>query len=326
MVTKFGGISRETCRRLYILIPGRKQNPRSAWPALSPLPGCPSPDHRRPTSQTPSLGMTTTLPPELIFHIITFLQDDKHALSACSRCCPALATVSRSLLFHTLHANVEPQAAIRFESLLESGTAVLPFIKKIDVSIPTLHPEVNHRTMTAISRFIAHRQMQDTAPELKLAARPPRMSLFRFSRLFLSCLDSARPWVTSLELDQIDLGADIHFWAVVRMFPNLTTLILGYVNMPMEMFHFSPQQASGVSNLTLKKSALDGDCNIGWFLIHHHLPLPSLTSLDVRFPTRPDRGPSRLGEQYGATVRSLRFGVVISRDLTTDWDKLACKL
>jgi len=269
--------------------------------------------------------MLTTLPPELVFHIITFLQDDKPTLSACSRCCSALATVSRPLLFHTLYVNVEPQAVIRFETLLESGMAVLPFIKKIDVSIPTLHPEVNQRTMTAISRIIARIQTQDTTPELKLAARP-YMSLFRLGVLFLPCLDSARPWVTSLELDQIDLGTDMHFWTVVRMFPNLKTLILGYVSMPMEMVHLSPQQASGVFHLTLKKSALDGDCNIGWFLIHHCLPLPSLTSLDVRFPTRPDRGPGRLGEQYGATVRSLRFGVVISRDLTTDWDKLACKL
>ena len=270
--------------------------------------------------------MKTILPSELIFHIVTFLQDDKSTLSACSRCCSALATVSKPLLFHTLHANVEPQAAIRFESLLKSGMAVLPLIKKIDVSIPTLHPEVNQRTMMAISRIIAHRQMQDTAPELKLAARPPHLSLFRFGQLFLPCLDSVRPWVTSLELGQIDLGADMHFWVFIRMFPNLTTLILGYVSMPMEILHISPKPASGISHLTLKKSALDGDCNIGWFLIHHHLPLPLLASLDVRFPTRPDRGPSRLGEQYGASVRYLRFGVVISRDLTTDWDKLTCKL
>jgi len=106
----------------------------------------------------------------------------------------------------------------------------------------------------------------------------------------------------------------------------LTTLILGYVSMRTEMVQISPKRVLGVSHITLKKSALDGACNIGWFLTYHHLPLPSLTSLDVRFPTKPYRGPSRLGEQYGATVRSLRFGAVISRDLTIDLGKLACKL
>jgi len=271
--------------------------------------------------------MSTTLPPELIFHIVTFLQGDKPTLSACSQCCSALATITKPLLFHTLHANVEPHAVTRFESLLESGMAVLPLIKKIGVSIPTPNPEVNQRTMMAISRIITHRHMQGAAPELKLATRPPRASFFRLGQWFLPCTDVARPWVTSLELDQIDLGGDVRFWAIVRMFPNLATLILGYVSMPAETLHISPQPASGVSHLTLKKSALNDDrCNIGWLLIHHQLPLPSLISLDVRFSTWPGQGLSRLGEQYGATVRSLRFGAVIRRDLTTEWYKLACKL
>jgi len=274
----------------------------------------------------PSLEMTTTLPPELIFHIVTFLQDDKAALSACSLCCSSLATVSRPLLFHTLHTNLEPRAADRFEGLLAYGPAVLPLIKRIDVAIPTLQPGGNQRAMIVIAWIVAHRQTQGIAPELIFATRPPRMSLFRFGRLFVPCLDSARPWVTSLELDQVDLKGEMDFWPVVLAFPNLTTLILGYVSIRSEMIHISSRGVPAISHLTLKKSALDGDCNVGWFLTHHHLPLPSLTSLDVRFPTRPDRGPSRLGEQYGATVRSLRFGVVIGRDLTMDWDKLACKL
>ena len=266
----------------------------------------------------------TTLPSELIFHTIAFLQDDKTALSACSLCCSTLAIVSRPLLFHTLRTNLEPQAADRFEGLSRSGPRVLSLIKRIDVAMPTLQPGVNQRAMEVITQIMAY--LPHTAPELSLATRPPRMSLFRFGRSFPPCLDSLRPRVTSLELDQVDLASDMHFWSVVLAFPNLTTLILGYVGVPMEMVHISPQQASEISSLTLKKSAMDGDCNVGWFLTHHHLPLPSLTSLDVRFPTRPDRGPSQLGEQYDATVRSLRFGVVIGRDLTTDWDKLACKL
>ena len=270
--------------------------------------------------------MTTTLPSELIFHIITFLQDDKTALSACSLSCSALAAASKPLLFHTIRTNLEPRATDRFESLSESGPAVLSLIKKIDMTNPTLHPEANRRTMTALTRIMAHQQMQDSTPELKLVMRPLHRSLFRFGPSFVPCLDSARPWVTSLELDRVDLRGDMHFWPVVLAFPNLITLILGYVSVPLEMVHISPQQASGVSDLILKKSALDGDHNVGWFLVRHHLPFPSLISLDVRFSTMPDKGFSRLGEQYGATVRSLRFGAVISRDLMTNSDKLGCKL
>ena len=282
--------------------------------------------HQHPTSRAQSPDMTTRIPAELICHIISFLQDSKAALSACSLCCSALATVSRPLLFHTLHTGLGSEAADRFECLLESGPDVLALIKRINVAIPTLEPVANQRTIAAISRIMASHRIQDTPPTLRIAIRPVSLSLHRSGQLLLfdlSCLDPAVHWVTSLELDQLNFTGEHQFWDLVLAFPKLKSLILGCVNVEPRACILSHRE-SGISHITLKGPALDGSSNIRWLLSNHPLPLPSLTSLDVRFPVVLDRAPIRFGEVYGPTVKTLRFGVVIVPHPTISGDGPAC--
>jgi len=270
--------------------------------------------------------MTTTVPPELMFHIINFLRDDKAALSACSLSCSALSIVSKSLLFHTLRTGLDSGAADRFESLLESGSGVLPFIKKINVAVPAYESAVDERTILAISQIMVRRWPQGTPPKLSLTMRPRHLMPFRFGRLIQPRLGSlATDWVTSLELDQLDLSGDIHFWNLILAFPELTSLILGCVNVGDTSDPVPSDRVSEISHLSLKGSALCDGCDIRWFLAENLMPLPSLTSLDVRFPTALDQAPILFGERYGATVKTLRFGVVIIGGPTLDWDKLARK-
>lgn len=267
--------------------------------------------------------MTTTIPVELIFYIISFLQDNKAALSTCSLCCSALAAASRPLLFHTLRTGLNPEAVDRFERLLVSGPDVLALIKRIDVAISTLEPITNQRTIAVISQIMASRHIQDTPPALRIAIRPIGQSLYRFGQLLLPRLDPVVHWVTSLELGQFDFAGDIQLWDLVLALPKLKSLIFGRINVGTTV-HIPTHRESEVSHIILKRPALDGSSNIHWLLIDHPMPLPSLTSLDVRFPMVLDRAPIRLGEVYGATVRALRFGIAIIPHQTKSWNKLVC--
>ena len=282
--------------------------------------------HQHSTSRAQSLEMTARLPLELILHIVNLLHDDKIALSACSLCCSALAIASKPLLFRTLRTTLESDAAARFEGLLELGPAVLPLIKRIDMGIPTSQPTVDCRTIQAIARIMRDRRQEHNPSQLNLATRPTRLALPRFGQLVMPLLDPVSRWVTSLELEKVDLTEDIQFWHIVRAFPILTSLSLGCVNVgipTVDILSYSPLK---ISHLSLKKSALGNDCNIRWFLTDYPMPLPSLMSLDVRFPTGLDRGAIVLGEQYGTTVRTLRFGVVIAHRPAGSLDEIACKL
>jgi hypothetical protein len=270
--------------------------------------------------------MTTRLPPELIFHVISFLHNDKVALLTCSLCCSALGTITRPLLFHTLRTSLGSTAAAQFEDILESDPTVSPFIKRIDVAIPTFEAALNQRAIAAISEIIVRRWKQDTPPKLNLAVRPARSSFPEFEQHILPCLGAVLRWVTSLELDQLSLTGGVEFWRIILAFPRLTSLILGCITIGTARVHIPSHWASKVPRLTLKKFALDDSCNVRWLLADHPLPLPSLKSLDVRFPTALVPAHVRFAEHYGATVRSLRFGVVIVRSPTLDWDKFACKL
>jgi len=267
--------------------------------------------------------MTARIPPELMFHIISFLQDDKATLSACSLCCSALAAASKPLLFHTLCTGLDLKATDRFECLLESGAAILPLIKRIDMPIPTFGPGVDQRTIGPIYRILAR---QGTPPTLNIAIRPIGPSLYRSVRLLLSWLNPVVHWVTSLELDDLDLtGGDNQFWDIVLAFPKLKSLTLGCVVVVGDGVRISSHSESGISHLSLRRSALGGVWDIRRFLADHLPPLPSLTSLDVRFPTVMDRTSIRFEEQYGPTVRTLRFGVVIAHRPTMDLGELDCK-
>ena len=267
--------------------------------------------------------MTTRIPAELIFHIIGFLHDNKAALSACSLCCSALASVSRPLLFHTLRTGLNIKAAVRFGSLLESSPSILPLIESIDVAIASLEPMAIQRTITAISKIMDCRCAQTTPPTLRFAIRPT-LNHFLFTKLVLPYLDPALHWVTSLEIDRLDLNRDIQFWELVLSFPNLKSLTLGRVDVG-AMVPIQSHPESKISHITLKETALDYGCNIRWLLVDHSPPLPSLTSLDVRLPAVLDRAHRGLGVEYSLTVRTLRFGVVITRYPTMDWDGFACK-
>ena len=271
--------------------------------------------------------MTTTLPSELIFHVISFLHGDKATLSTCSLSCSTLATISKPLLFHTLRADLISEAAARFEGISEPGSAMLQLIKRIDVAIPIFAPTLDQRTVTAVSRIMTRRQLQDTPPKLNITARFIHSSPSQFEQLILPRLDPVVPWVTSLEFDQVGHPGPEHleFWPIVLAFPNLTSLTLGWVNVGRAQGNTPSHRVSDISHLTLKRLAFDDSCDICWFLADNPLPLPSLTSLDVRFPAAPDSASIRFGEQYGAMVRSLRFGVVI-RSPTMHWGQLDCKL
>jgi len=267
--------------------------------------------------------MTTKIPLELTFHVISFLQDDKAALSACSLCCSALAAVSKPLLFHTLRTGLDHKAIDRFECLLESGAAILPLIKRIDVPIPNFGPGEDLCAIGPISRILSR---QDTPPALNIAIRPICLSLYQSVRLILPRLDPVVHWVTSLELDKLDLtGGDVQFWDIVLAFPKLKSLTLGCVMVRGDRDRITSHCESEISHLSLRRSALDGVWDVRRFLADHPPSLPSLASLDVRFPTVLDRTSIRFGEQYGPTVRTLRFGVLIAHHPTMDWGELDCK-
>jgi len=261
--------------------------------------------------------MTTRIPPELIFHIVGFLQDSKPDLVACSLCCSALATVTRPLLFHTLRTNLDSGAAERFECLLESGPEVLTLIKRIDVDISDFEPDVNYRTIAAVSQTMASHPIQRTPPTLGIAIQAGGRSSRWFSRQLLSCLNPVIHRVTSLYL-AFDFIAAVQFWDFVLEFPRLKSLTLGHIRLITGVrapFH----RESEISHITLKETALSSDAR--WFLSDHLLPLPSLTSLDVRFPTN-FRTPRRLAEPHASTVRTLRFGMPIIPSPATSWNKL----
>ncbi|KAF9642673.1 hypothetical protein BDM02DRAFT_3192830 [Thelephora ganbajun] len=112
--------------------------------------------------------MTTRIPPELIFHIISFLRDDKATLSACSTCCSALAAAVKPLLFRILRTRLDPKAADRFECLLESDPGVLSLIKRIDVIIQSYKPEVDQRAIKAILYTHDHSGSHPSSPNLPL--------------------------------------------------------------------------------------------------------------------------------------------------------------
>jgi len=234
-----------------------------------------------------------------------------------------MATVSRPLLFHTLRTGLDSGAADRFECLLESGPDVLALIRRIDVAIPTLQLVANQRAVAAVSQIMASHRIQDTPPTLRIAIRPVGLRLHRFGQLLLSRLDPAGHWVTSLELGQLDFTGDVQFWDLVLAFPKLKSLILGCVNVE-ERVRTPSHRGSEISHITLKGPALDGSSNICWLLVDYPLPLPSLTSLDVRFPMVLSRALIRFGEVYGPAVRTLSLGTVSVLYPKIIWNKLAC--
>ena len=273
--------------------------------------------------------MTTRIPAELIFHIIGFLQGDKAALSTCSLCCSALATVSRPLLFHTLRTSLDSEAADRFECLLESGPEVLTLIKRIDVTVAVsiLGFLAKQRTIAAVSQIIASHRIQDTPPTLRIAIRTVGQDFHRFGRLLLSRLDPAVHWVTSLELGQLIITGDVQFWDLVLAFPRLKSLTLGCVS-AVARVRAPSHYESKISHITLREPALGDVSNVRWLLSDHPPPLPSLTSLDVRFPMPLGRDHMRFRVAYSPTVRTLRFGIAIVPHPTRSWSKLgsdACK-
>ena len=279
--------------------------------------------HQHSTSQAQSLDMTIRIPPELIFHIVGFLQDSKPDLFACSLCCSALAAVTRPLLFRTLRTDLEAGAAERFECLLESGPEVLTLIKRIDADVSNLKPDANHRTIAAVSKTMASHPTQHTPPTLGMTIQASGTSFCRFSQQLLSRLDQVVHQVTSLDLT-LCFAENIQFADFVLEFPRLKSLTLGHISL-INGVRASSHRESGISHTTLRETAL---CSgIRWFISDRFLPLPSLTSLDVRFPTS-FRTPERLAEAHAPTVRTLRFGIPIIPSPTSSWNELtgdACK-
>ena len=273
--------------------------------------------HQNSTSQAQSLDMTIRIPPELIFHIVGFLQDSKPDLFACSLCCSALAAVTRPLLFRTLRTDLEAGAAERFECLLESGPEVLTLIKRIDANVLNLKPDVNHRTIAAVSKTMASHPTQHTPPTLGMTIQASGTSFRRFSQQLLSRLDQVVHQVTSLDLT-LCFVENIQFADFVLEFPRLKSLTLGHISL-INGVRASSHRESGISHITLRETAL---CSgIRWFISDRFLPLPSLTSLDVRFPTS-FRTPERLAEAHAPTVRTLRFGIPIIPSPTRSWNEL----
>lgn len=269
--------------------------------------------------------MATRIPAELIFHIIGFLRDDKAAVSTCSLCCSALATVSRPLLFHTLRTSLDSEAADRFECLFESGPEVLTLIKKIDVTVAvsTLGFFANQRTIAAVSQIMASHRIEDTPPTLRIAIRTVGPYFHRLEQSLLSRLDPVVHWVTSLELCRLNLSGDVQFWDLVLAFPRLKSLILGCVSAGARV-RTSSHCESEISHITLKEPALGGISDVHRLLSDHPPPLPSLTSLNVRFPMLLGRAPIRFGLVYAPTVRTLRFGIAIVPHPTMSWNKFGC--
>lgn len=274
---------------------------------------------RSPTFHVPTRRMApdilTRIPVELIFHIISFLHGNKPALSACSLCCSALAAVARPLLFHTLRTGLDFKAAGRFESLLESAPGVVPLIKRIDVWVPALEPATHQFAMIAISRIMLHPRVEETPPALGLTMWPVVPGSRRFGTTVPAHLDQ---WVTSLELNRLDFPPELHFWDFVLAFPKLESLTLGSVKVG-ERFQAIPSLKPKISHITFKQGTWDRISDVYSFLVHYTPPLPSLVSLDMRFPGVLGRLSIQFGEQYGPGVKNLRFGAVVTRDLQGDW-------
>jgi len=193
------------------------------------------------------------------------------------------------------------------------------------VAIPTVDLDMDLHTIGVLSQIMGHRSVQDAPPALKIAIRPKVLShLQRLGPPSLPPLDPVAHWVTSLELDQLDLSKGVQFWHLVLEFPKLKSLILGCVDGGAEV-PISSHHELEICHISLKHTALDGSCNICLFLVENPLPLPYLTSLDVRFPTALDSTAVRFAGRYGATVKKLRFGAAVLRYLKNKWDKLARK-
>ncbi|KAF9791941.1 hypothetical protein BJ322DRAFT_1026300 [Thelephora terrestris] len=256
------------------------------------------------------------IPLELISYIISFLRDDNAALSACSLCCSSFACASRPLLFHTLRTRLYFEPTDRLERLLELEPTVLPLIKRIEVTILSFLNIVD--TIQTVSQIATrcHKEYTSLPLALNLAIAPTRPSpplenstLLRLHPLF--------DWVTSLELDGLNLAQDTHFWDLVLSFRALKSLVLGHVHVGEAGGDAPSHRKSKISHVSLRPSALAGlNSNIYRFLADHPIPLPSLTSLDVRFPLLIDRTPVRFGGHYGPSVRALRFGIQVIRHLT----------
>ena len=262
--------------------------------------------------------MITKLPPELRFYTIDFLRNDKSALSACSLSCSALAAVCKPLLFHTLRTHPHSEETDRFERLLESDPSILPLVKRIEMKISASEPGED-LTIRAISRIMTHSdQAQYTAPVLKVTLRgrfpPPPPN--RLTKSILPRLSPVADWVTSLDLDKLYFGEETYLWNIVLAFRVLKSLVLGRVKVWYEGVRAPFHPESKISHLSLKESSLGPGSPIYRFLVDHPITLPSLTSLDMRFPVEFNQPslplPStRFGEHYGPRVRTLRFGVLI---------------
>ena len=142
-------------------------------------------------------------------------------------------------------------------------------------------------------------------------------------------MKSVPPWldpvvdlVTSLELDGLDLAEDIQFWDLVLKFRMLKSLVLGRVCVGEGGVYIPSHPESPISHLTLKESSWGGSRNVCWLLACHPMPLPSLKSLDVRFPMELNEAAIRFGQYCGPMVRTLRFGVVISRHSSKFLDQI----
>ena len=221
------------------------------------------------------------------------------------------------------HPSHRLRGRIRFEYLLESGPEVLTLIKRIDADVSNLKPDANHRTIAAVSKTMASHPTQHTPPTLGMTIQASGTSFRRLSQQLLSCLDQVVHQVTSLDLT-LCFAENIQFADFVLEFPRLKSLTLGHISL-INGVRASSHRESGISHITLRETAL---CSgIRWFISDRFLPLPSLTSLDVRFPTS-FRTPERLAEAHAPTVRTLRFGIPIIPSPTSSWNELtgdACK-
>ena len=272
--------------------------------------------HRHHHSPNPTQPYAMTrIPPELIFYIIGFLQGEKSTLSACSLSCSSLATASRPLLFHTIRTRGDPKSVRRLEGVLESPQTVLAFVKKIDMAISNEIGTDLGRMATAIYRIVTNDYIRNAPPALNISVQLANLNAWdnirQFKRSVLPKLGSTADWVTSIALERLDLSSDIPFWDLVLTFSNLESLTLGHVVIGGEGFHLPLHRESRISHIRLKECALNHHrCNIRWFLSAYPMRLPLLTCLDVRFSTPLGRDHIQLGEHYGPTVRTLRFGVV----------------
>ena len=260
------------------------------------------------------------IPLELISYIINFLQDNKPALSACSLCCSSFSAASKPLLFHTLRTRINAEATDRFKRILQSGPTVLPLIKRIDVTVSFLGASVD--TILEVSKIATRRHAQHAPLALNVAIQPTPPSSHWFRDSTLVRLSPVVDRITSLELGGLDVAKDTRFWDLILSFQALKSLVLGRVNVNEAGAHVPSHRKSEISHLSLRPPALDElGCNICRFLTDHPMPLPSLTSLDARFPVFFGREPIRFGEHHGPKIRTLRFGILVIRHSTMSQDR-----